>query len=285
MTEKAFPRRIYLPPPGRPRWQPPDPAGWELLYLSWGRRWFGDHPIPPAMHEGWAYCAVLEGAPRAMIDGRGRPTRVGRVFLFHPDCAYGWSDRPRRACRTLTWLWRTPPAHSALVPPAGGCRSFLLDRPQLSHLVAIHTHCREAVASPGETGVLALRKARLELDLHLAAAAGRGGPANAQFRMNLAVQYLRHNPAKLDPVGGLCEYLQVSPATLKKLFHAQAGRSPRAFALEQRMRLARERLAAGRPVKEVAYGLGYRHPNDFSRAFKRHFGAPAQRLCTRGKSG
>lgn len=276
MTEKTFPRRTYLPPEGRPRWMPRDPAGWELLYLGWGLRWFGESPIPPAMHEGWAYCAVLEGAPRAVLSRGARPTRPGSVFIFHPDCAYGWSDRPGAACRMLTWLWRTPPEHSALAPPPGEVKRLTLAPAALHHLSAIHAACLREVAAPSELAVLAIRRARLDLDIALARALGRH-PADPRRRFNLAVQFLRQNPAELEPVKRLCEYLQVSPATLKTIFHEHCGQSPQAFALAERMGLARRRLAAGEgSIKQIAYELGYRHPNDFSRAFKRFFGATAR---------
>lgn len=277
MTEKTFPRQIFLPPQGRPRWQPRDPAGWELLYLGWGRRWFGDNPIPPAMHEGWVYCAILEGTPRAVINGAARKTGAGHVFIFHPDCAYGWRDQPAASCRMLSWLWRTPPAHSALLPKPGGYKRLTVGEDGLHPLGAIHAACQREVGVPSELAFLGLKRARLDLDICLARALNRKAPADTNYRVNLAIQFLRHNPAELEPVKKLCEYLQVSPSTLKNLFQTHCGQSPQAFALEQRMKLAHARLAAGEAsVKEVAYALGYRHPNDFSRAFKRFFGVTAK---------
>lgn len=280
MSEKTYPRHTFLPPQGRPRWQPRDPAGWDLLYLGWGLRWFGDNPIPPAMHDGWVYCAILEGTPLAGINGTAKKTRAGHVFIFHPDCVYGWRDRPGASCRMLSWLWRTPPAHSALLPKPGGYKALTLDEAGLHPLTAIHSACQREVGAPGELAFLAIQRARLDLDIRLARSLNRNTPADANTRVSLAIQYLRHNPDELEPVKKLCEYLQVSASTLKKLFQAHCGQSPQAFALEQRMNLARARLVAGEAsVKEVAYALGYRHPNDFSRAFKRFFGTTA-RECT-----
>ena len=87
-----------------------------------------------------------------------------------------------------------------------------------------------------------------------------------------ALHFLRHNPAALQPVKRLCEYLQVSPAAVRELFRRHLGRSPQAVALEVRMQHARGRLAGGVAVKQIAFELGYRHANDFSRAYKRFFG-------------
>ena len=42
------------------------------------------------------------------------------------------------------------------------------------------------------------------------------------------------------------------------------------------MQWAREQLqTSDKSVKAIAYALGYRHPPDFSRAFKHHFGLTA----------
>jgi AraC-like DNA-binding protein len=276
VSEKVIPRGIMLPPQGRPRWMPRDPAGWELLYLSWGLRWMGEHPIPLARHEGWVYAVIVEGAPNLLINERKCATRRGDVFIFHPDCAYGWHDKAHRPSRLLTWLWRTPPAHSRLVPASGGFRQLRVGEQALRRLLTINRDCLRAVGSAGELAALELRRAHLDLDLCLAADLDRAEPANRQYRANLAVHYLRHNPGALKPAQCLCEYLQISPAALRELFQVHHGRSPQAVALELRMQHARSQLAHGAAVKQVAAELGYRHANDFSRAYKRHFKANAR---------
>ena len=94
--------------------------------------------------------------------------------------------------------------------------------------------------------------------------------------MKLATEFLRHNPAERRPVQRLCEYLQLTPAALNELFHRHTGESAKDFMLRWRMELARTKLRDERlPAKQVAFELGYRHANDFSRAFKRFFGVTA----------
>ena len=274
MSEPLIPRRIMLPPPGRPRWMPQDPAGAELLYLSWGARWMGDHPIPLAMHDGWVYALILEGAPTLMLQKSQRRTKRGDVFIFHPDCAFGWRDKPKCASRILTWLWRNPPTHSKLSTAPGGCWLIHLNGQRLHQLAGIHQQCLHDVGAIGEIALLSLRRARLDLDICLASALRRVEPANRQERMNMALHFLRHNPAVKQPVKSLCEHFNIAPATLRNLFQHHCRRSPQAVALEIRMHYARERLSHLEvSVKEVACELGYRHANDLSRAYKSYFGA------------
>ena len=279
MASTSYPRGLFLPPAGRPRWLPPDPDRWDLLYLSWGRRWFGESPIPPAMHEGWVYLIVLEGTPNLVTAEGAHPIAPGRIVVVHPDCAYGMSDRAGRSSRILVWLWRSAPALGSLQPAAGSFREMKLDRATLRRLAALHASCVREVAAPDDVAVLSLHCARLELDIALARSENRPPEVDARYRLKLALEFLRNNPAVLQPAPRLCEYLQISPAELNALFRSQSGESARRFLLRWRMELARSKLCDQRlPVKQVAFELGYRHANDFSRAFKRFFGGTVRKV-------
>ncbi len=71
------------------------------------------------------------------------------------------------------------------------------------------------------------------------------------------------------PMRLLGEYLQISPATLKCLFHEKAGISPQAYFQKLKFQRAEKMLIEKKmAVKAVAFELGYRHANDFSRAFR-----------------
>ena len=266
------PRMTQIPPPGRPYWTQSGRSAWDLLFLSWGARRYGDQPLPVAMHEGWVYVAFLEGAPVAVLAKGRRRAAAPCLCIFHPDCAYGWKDLPGRRCRMLCWEWKGPPEHAALRPKPGGFIDIELDRLAVRTLERVHRDCRRAVAVPDELSSLLLRRSRLDLDLTLAQRAGTATRADADVRLALAVRFLEHHAAERDPVAKLGEYLQVAPGTLKALFQRRLGLSPRAFALKLRMEQARRRLTEGALVKEVATELGYRHANDLSRAFARHFG-------------
>lgn len=254
-----------------------------LAYLSWGHRWYGDAPANARAHDGWHYFAVLAGTPMLHVNGRTLPTRPGVVSVAHPDCVVGHSDLPGQRCEMLTWVWRTPPAHSALRPDDAGSLRLFVDRVGLRHLKNLHVQCREAVARANERSQLQMLAARLQLDLELLDAREHTRAADGDFRIELATEFLRNHLHEQEPVKRLCEYLHVSEASLKRLFHQHTGQSPRDFALGWRMRWAEERLMApGASVKAVAYALGYRHPNDFSRAFKRHHGLSASDVLVRG---
>jgi AraC-like DNA-binding protein len=273
----------YAPPKGHPLCWLFRAAPFELAYLSWGNRWYGDAPANPTAHDGWHYFVALEGAPELSINGRClmRTTR-GTAVICDPDCIVGHFDDPGRRCQMLTWVWRTPPAHSALRPVPEGFIKFALDSAVLRQLKKLHETCRKAVAQDTESNLLQLRTARLQLDLLMLEGREERPATDRDFRINLATEFLRQHLNEPEPVKQLCEHLHVSEASLKRLFHEHTGMSPRAFVSEWRMQWAHEQLAGAKhSVKAVAYALGYRHANDFSRAFKRHYGLAATRLLAR----
>ena len=266
----------YKPPKGHPLCWVFKDTPFELAYLSWGHRWYGDAPANPRAHDGWHYFVLLEGAPAFHANERTFATRAGFVSVAHPDCVVGHTDQSGKRCEMLTWVWRTPPEHSALRPPEGGFLRFDVGGRVLRRLKQLHGQCREAIAGASELNKLQMRAARLQLDLALLEGREQREPADRDFRINLAAEYLRNHLHEPEPVKRLCEYLHISEASLKRLFREHTGKSPRAFALEWRMKWAHEQLThPGASVKSVAYALGYRHANDFSRAFKRHHGATA----------
>lgn len=80
---------------------------------------------------------------------------------------------------------------------------------------------------------------------------------------------------ELDPgysVSDLAAALAVNVNTLRRRFRRAVGMSPGDYQLQRRLSAARE-LLARHPVGEVASLLGYRDPAQFSRQFRRHFGA------------
>lgn len=273
----------YPTPKGQPScwlfWESP----FELAYMSWGKRWYGDTPARARPHDGWHYFVTLAGRPRLVVNGRDVQLEPGDVSICHPRCVKGNVDEPGSVCEMLTWIWRSPPAHSTLRPLEKRHLLCRVDSRLLGRLKALHVRCREAVARADERSLIELRAARLQLDLLLLDAGEREGTANSDFRIELATEYLRHHLNEQEPVTKLCQYLHISEASLKRLFREQTGKSPRAFALEWRMRWAHDQLAApGASVKSIAYALGYRHANDFSRAFKRHYGSTASDVIGRG---
>ena len=83
-------------------------------------------------------------------------------------------------------------------------------------------------------------------------------------------------PPTLAEVARQCPLNEFS---LKRGFRQLFGTSVGQFVQTQRLEVARQLLlGGGRTVTEIAYALGYAHPQHFHRAFKKQYGYPPKQL-------
>ena len=270
----VLPQALYLPPPGRPRWVCPEAAQLDLLYLAWGHRQYGQNPIPVSRHPGWHYMLVTRGKPTLVFEHSKKALSAGDFLVVDPDCASGWVDRNDGVADLLVWIWRTGPRCVECSPETGGYRQWSVGTRLWHKLEQFHALCRQEVERPDDLTKLAIEQLHLAIDVTVARLVQRKvQPPEPSVRMELAIRWMAQNIAEPHPISALCEYLQVSPATLTRMFQSQHGESPATYHQRLKMARAQELLETGRfSVKEIAYALGYKHPNDFSRAFKQFIG-------------
>ncbi len=93
-----------------------------------------------------------------------------------------------------------------------------------------------------------------------------------------AYRYLQSELARPElQVEDAAKHCGISPVYLRRIFAEVYGKSPFAALTELRMAKARVMLLEKRPVKEVAFAVGYSDIYQFSRAYKRYFGfSPTQ---------
>ena len=269
-----LPKALYLPPPGRPRWVCPESAQLDLLYLAWGHRQYGQNPIPVSRHPGWHYVLVNRGKPTLVLENGRKVLSAGEFLVIDPDCASGWTDRPDGVSDLLVWIWRTGPRCADCTAAPATYRQWTIGTRLWHKLEQLHALCRQEVERPDELTKLALEQLHLAIDVTVARNVQRKTqPPEPSMRMELAVRWLAQNLAEPNPVRALCEYLQISSATLARMFHTHHGEPPAVYHQRLKMARAQELLETDRfSVKEIAFALGYKHPNDFSRAFKQFVG-------------
>jgi AraC-like DNA-binding protein len=270
------PKHLYLPAPDRSYWQAPPRSDSPLLYLAWGRRDFARHAIPASTHEGWVCAVMLEGAPTVLLDGRPHRLAPGHAVLAREDCPLGWQQDNRRETKLLVWMWRQP-LHAALAAlPAGFSTTTKLPAAARAECERLHRACREDVLSSDRFSADWLDGVQRQLEvLLLRHLRGLGKQPTPARTVRSALDWMRRHLDSREPIARLCDYLGVSQPTLHRLFRAQAGRSALQAFRELRMEEARRRLQrGGQAVKVVAAELGYTHFNDFSRAYRAHFGHP-----------
>jgi AraC-like DNA-binding protein len=244
------------------------------MYLGWGERFYGKQPVPVARHTGWPYIVVVSGRPQLVLAERTATLQTGTLFVMHPDCASGWADKAAGRSAVLAWIWKTPP-NAALSVPTNSMIQTQLDPSAIERLHELHLKCRKEVAAPDDFTPAALAALHACLDVEVQRAFSQKAKRHdSRLQLELAIQWMRHNLHSDRPVEMLCAYLELSPRTLHRFFQAGTNESPTKHFHRLRMESALKLLqTTSLPVKEVAFIHGYKHPNDFTRAFKRYFNA------------
>ncbi|MBC9934481.1 helix-turn-helix transcriptional regulator [Chitinophaga qingshengii] len=94
-----------------------------------------------------------------------------------------------------------------------------------------------------------------------------------QERLHYARQYLLTHLTEPPSLGELSRICGLNEFKLKKGFRLLFGQSVFGFVGNERLELARQQILQGEHnISEIAYGLGYTHPQHFHRAFKKKFG-------------
>lgn len=131
------------------------------------------------------------------------------------------------------------------------------------------------------TKVLARQTIRELLFLVLEGPYGDSLRALAEGPVSQLAPVLRHLNARFVErmrVGELAQMAHMSIPTFHHHFKATTGTSPLQYLKELRLIRARQLLQAGGAVKTVAHDVGYDSASQFSREFRRFFGAPPSTL-------
>jgi len=257
-------------PPGRPRWQCPVSAHLDLLYLSWGQRFYGRNPLPLSLSPGWPYILILAGSPTLLLAGRRVELRAGNLIILDTECACGWTDRADGRFQLLGSVWRTPPRTPRFVPPRGDLLQFHVRKETFPRFEEIHSNCRREVCRLDEFTAIALEELRLSWEVALGRALLSSSSAlDSAAQFELAIRWLDAHPQEEKPVALLCEYLQTTISSLHRLFRRHLRDTVRNYHQRVKIVKACQKLREGQTsIKSLAYSLGYKHANDFSRAFK-----------------
>jgi AraC family transcriptional regulator of arabinose operon len=276
-SKNQYPTRLVLPPRECPRWVRPQNGVGPLLYLSWGKRCFGKNPIAISKHEGWSQLVVLKGNPILQIADQSHSIQSGKMLLIPPEVPYGWTDaNESNQTEQLTWIWNSSPTFLPNTRKKGVWYSTPLSSAGTKHIIQLHLESRKQIEIADRWTPEALEGIRKQIDVEWARSQTSTLPhTDVDFRFELAVRWMNQRMDETKPIQQLQDYLQVSSATLKRLFLLKTAKNPQQYFHELKFKKAKSLLQTkGTSVKSVAIAMGYRHVNDFTRAFQRHYQSP-----------
>jgi len=276
MHSRAFPHELIPPPDPFPTWQ--GRGGGPLVYLAWGSRDYDRFPIPIHSNPGWTYWILLQGEAVVETPGASRPFSAGSGFHSGPGCAFGFPQQPYSPVRVAVWIWNAAPRCMKDADPSVLHPVTFRDE-QIQMLEGLHAQTRLEIFQSQLHSIEALNHLGGLVEIQFARAADMGsdmdGDGAEEILFQRARQWMFEHIGQQASMQDLAGYLGISVMRMHRLFHEKTGTSPGAFYHNLKMNHCSRML--NRPkysIKRVAFENGYRHANDFSRAFKTHFGYP-----------
>jgi AraC-like DNA-binding protein len=105
-------------------------------------------------------------------------------------------------------------------------------------------------------------------------------PSSTDRKLERVIGFIDNHLDQEFSVEFLAKYIGMSSSSLQRKFKALVGYNVQRYTRLRRLELARQHLEKGRmTVTEAAYSAGYRHPANFTNAFKKAFGC-APTMCT-----
>lgn len=255
-------------------WRDPVLGNTEMLRATYVTHCFARHT-----HEGYAIGVIESGVEAFAYRGANYQAPAGSIVVVHPGEVHtgqagipsGWSYRMLYPDVKLVQS-----AMSELVDVPSGTPFFtnpvIYDRPLAAQLRRLH-RAIEAVDSQLE------RESRFLWTLaQLIHRHAEIRPMGVRLsREHTAVQRVRHHlqthyaqPLSLEH---LAQIANLKPLRLLRVFRQELGLPPHSYLVQVRVMRAKELLAAGVPIAQVAYDTGFTDQSHLNRHFKRLVGA------------
>ncbi len=200
------------------------------------------------------------------------PVHAGQAIILFPDEPHLYM--PRNRWQTRWVVWNGPEAHNLLQLGYLAKDRAVIDDP-LAAVADAHRRLQPNIHREDLAEILDRKNTILHMVLALFRSSRRSDQANAgPERIEPILAFLADHCADQTAIDELARHFNLSPPTLRRLFKTHTGRSPREFVTSLRISRAKELLAQGRPIKEVAATVGYDDQFYFMKVFKKTTGVP-----------
>lgn len=241
------------------------------------------HRFRPHHHRTFTVCAVEKGASGLRVGEASRRIEARTFSFIRPGEVHSGNCLTPELHYRVAYVPGETVARLLGAPPCAPVRLDLADpNPNDPDLASefIAAHARLECSDGG--GVAAFEELLAELVRRYFRAGDAGAedlphPAALAARDHLE-RHLHRNPSldELAAVAGVSRYY------LLRLFRAAFGLTPGGYRLQRRVERAKAPLAAGVPIADLAYDLGFADQSHFGRAFKAIVGLTPGQFARRG---
>lgn len=263
-------------------WRPPVPGVREVFHAR-----FVDHAYPPHTHDTWTILLVDAGGVRYSLDRHDHGMTRSTVSVLPPHVVHDGRAATAGGFRKRVVYVEADVLGEAMIGPAVD-RPVVADPGLVRRIGALHgalRHPDDALEAEARLSFVAegLRRALRPSTAGADAVADRDSPSRSPSDLADVLRDLLD--ARLFEAVTLAEagaVLGASPTHLVRCFTQAFGVAPHAYVLGQRIDAARRQLLDGRPLAEVAVGVGFHDQSHLTRHFRRHVGTTPARYARAG---
>lgn len=245
-----------------------------LAYWSAGTRTYGTRPVLANRRSFWELQWIFSGTAHPNPPRRRQDMiRAPRLHIAHPESFHGWTDHGNTPAEVFVLHFRQVPADlSARIKPSEAL-TFSLNPTEARFFKSRTAELAEMLRSNDRRIALKLEQIVIEVAIFiLEKDSHTPSRVTSIDRVQLALNWFRQHLAEHPSAEDTAAALGVSPAHLRRLFHAAGLRSPRKEFQIIRIDAAKRLLESGWKLDSISDHLGFSEPSAFSRAFKRSLG-------------
>lgn len=251
-----------------------------LFYHGHGARDYHRDPQPLRRRLHWECAAIISGHAAPLFAQGLADDESPALWIFPPQQLHGWGSRHRGGCHICTVHLSALPRVLANAVEQQGWLHFPLIGSERRILGRLNRRLTKLLAQRGDVGEVAADLARGEIGCLALPHLKPCPPASddqAQ-RLKQALAWLDAHLHEGVGVDDAAQAIALSPAHLRRIAHAVAGRAPRELLNELRLERARDLLRQTTDnLSSIAWACGYADDVALSNAFlRRHGQRPGQ---------
>jgi AraC-like DNA-binding protein len=241
--------------------------------------------LPRHSHEDYQFCLSLDFPGEYRYRGSSYGVPVGSLSIIHPGEMHSARDpEDRSKPANFRLMYVRPDLLSDTASDVAGRATgepffpfpIVLDEELCGRFLRLHATLEEP-ASELERGSRLLSVLTQLVRRHADTRPFSGAPSGAPGAVELVREYLHDNYAENVSLEELARRAHLSPYHLNRIFSREVGLPPHRYQIAVRVGRARELLARGTPITQVAMETGFADHSHLTRTFKRLVQVPPSR--------
>lgn len=246
---------------------------------------FDGYRFPAHVHDTWSVGLVDEGHSVFRLSGRSQSVRAGQIAIIPPGMVHDCN--PREGAWTYRMFYVDDALMRSLACGLSGVQrdaagsgadvaafdALVIDDAEVFTALSGFQRLVEQGAEPLAKRAAMTEAFSLLLSRHGSVREEQGRSGDERLAVRCVRGYLTDNLAEKVTLDDLAAVSGLSACHLLRVFRAETGLTPHQWQTQLRINHAKQLLAGGAPIADVAFAAGFTDQSHFTRTFRAVTGA------------